>query len=545
MIKINVLSNNEDVNFQKDLIYITFSKITYLKYKENLQLIYFFNISHEVCETEVSESLEKNLFLESKDNSKEFYPLVFKYIYKYFLTYTQFYNRLENVILKNKDISHIEYSNKISFIFTNVISAICKQYKKIDCPINEDFIGFSYSHNDEMFSDVPCKIDDHNFYILLYSIFLRLFNHKTFILPSSFVTDIPKRTNTLKSSIFTIHARLQKFLGLSKSSKCPFGLTILDFSKNSKEIHKLDKNIWKKHRDDEIEIIERLISTFFSQYPYNYLTKLRLKIQKLLRWSNTEYVILDETIDAYRRLISSACENENVNIEYMPHGIISEQQQFSYTENGDYNHRYIPKVLAWNNYSSLYFKKKKLESLAISFPINISSHKKEDPRDILVLLSYGDRINLNQFEEDIIRLLNLIDYKKIKIDWKIHHNIFSELNSPMSQQKIDIENRFNTKLNFIDSIVRSSSIMKNYKLVIFTTYTTGIYEAALLNVPFIIYSNENDECQGIKIESIPIAKNDNDFIFLMKQNNNDYLAKIRKSLTENITLRKYLINKCV
>ena len=31
----------------------------------------------------------------------------------------------------------------------------------------------------------------------------------------------------------------------------------------------------------------------------------------------------------------------------------------------------------------------------------------------------------------------------------------------------------------------------------------------------------------------------------MKQNNNDYLAKIRKSLTENITLRKYLINKCV
>ena len=71
MIKIKVLSNNEDVNFQKDLIYITFSKITYLKYKENLQLIYFFNISHEVCETEVSESLEKNLFLESKDNSKD------------------------------------------------------------------------------------------------------------------------------------------------------------------------------------------------------------------------------------------------------------------------------------------------------------------------------------------------------------------------------------------------------------------------------------------------------------------------------------------
>ena len=40
--------------------------------------------------------------------------------------------------------------------------------------------------------------------------------------------------------------------------------------------------------------------------------------------------------------------------------------------------------------------------------------------------------------------------------------------------------------------------MKNYNLLIFTTYTTGIYEASLLNVPFIIYSNENEECHGIQ-----------------------------------------------
>ena len=30
----------------------------------------------------------------------------------------------------------------------------------------------------------------------------------------------------------------------------------------------------------------------------------------------------------------------------MPHGIISEQLQFSYTENNDYNDQYIPKTLA-------------------------------------------------------------------------------------------------------------------------------------------------------------------------------------------------------
>ena len=114
----------------------------------------------------------------------------------------------------------------------------------------------------------------------------------------------------------------------------------------------------------------------------------------------------------------------------------------------------------------------------------------------------------------------------------------------MNIQKRNIEKQFDIKLNFIDHTIKPSSIMKNYNLLIFTTYTTGIYEASLLNVPFIIYSNENEECHGINIESIPIAKDDNDFKNLMKQENNDYLLKIKKSLTENITLDKYLTKKC-
>ena len=57
-----------------------------------------------------------------------------------------------------------------------------------------------------------------------------------------------------------------------------------------------------------MDIIEHLINTFFNQFSHSYLNNLKLKIQKFLRWSNTKCVILDETIDAYRRLISSACE---------------------------------------------------------------------------------------------------------------------------------------------------------------------------------------------------------------------------------------------
>tara|TARA_Y100001970_G_C14242339_1_gene865713 strand:- start:1278 stop:2915 length:1638 start_codon:yes stop_codon:yes gene_type:complete len=543
MIKLKFISDQQDIYFEKNTIYITFSKTTYLKNQEGSDLIYFFDIPHNTNEKEINSCIERNLFFESKVSFNEFYPLTFKYIYKYFLAYTQFYNRLESLIFKYKEISHIEYSNNISFIFNYAVSVICERYEKINVPLNEEFHGFSYRHNDEMLSDIPFIIDNNNFYILLYALYLRIINHKVFILPSSFIANIPKHTNILKSSIFTIHKRFKRLLGLAGSSKYPLGLTRLKFSKNCKKSRRVDKTIWKDYREDERDIIEQLINTFFNQFSHNYLNNLKLKIQKFLRWSNTKCVILDETIDAYRRLILSACEDEKVEVEYMPHGIISEQLQFSYTENKDYNDQYIPKTLAWNIYSSQHLERMKLKSHPISFPINISPHKENDSRDILVLLSHGDRINLNQFEEDIIKILSVINYKKNKIDWKIHHNIFNDSNNIMNMQKRNIESQFDIKLNFIDYTIKPSSIMKNYNLLIFTTFTTGIYEASLLNVPFIIYSNANEECHGINVESIPIAKNDDDFKNLMKQENNDYLSEIKKSLTENISLNKYLTKK--
>ena len=152
MIKLKFISSQEDIYFQKNIIYITFSKSTYLKNQEISNLEYFFDIPHNIDEKEINSYIERNLFFESKDSCNEFYPLAFKYIYKYFLTYTQFYNRLESLILKYKEISHIEYSNNISFIFNYAVSAICKRYEKINFPLNEEFHGFSYRHNDEMLS---------------------------------------------------------------------------------------------------------------------------------------------------------------------------------------------------------------------------------------------------------------------------------------------------------------------------------------------------------------------------------------------------------
>ena len=50
----------------------------------------------------------------------------------------------------------------------------------------------------------------------------------------------------------------------------------------------------------------------------------------------------------------------------------------------------------------------------------------------------------------------------------------------MNIQKNNIEKTLNVNFKFINHNIKSSSIMKNYKFIIFTTYTTGIYEAAFI-----------------------------------------------------------------
>ena len=544
MTKVIFLSNNDVTNFKEAEIYITFSKIFYSKHKHNKNILYFFDIEPKINEKAINLLIEKNLFEESKINNNEFYPMAFKYIYKYYLTYTQFYNRICYIVEKYKHISEIQYSSNISFIFTRAVENISKNQSIETNLINERFDGFSYRHNETMLSDIPYKQDRHTFYIFLYAMYLRIINHKVFVLPSSFMTKCPTSVNFLKSSIFTVNEKFKQLFKLDKSSKYSINLAKLDFSKKIEYKYELDRNIWRDYRDDELNLIEHLINIFFELFTPNYLLSLKNKIRKLLRWSNTKCIILDETIDAYRRLISAACNDEKLEVEYLPHGIISENLQFPFTSDKDYVKRYIPKTLAWNIYSSNYLEKMNLSSIPITFPINISPHQAIKDKDILVMLSYGDRVNLNQFEEDIVDILELLQNKEYKIDWKIHQNIFEDNNNIMNMQKTNIEKTLNINLNFINHNVKSSSIMKNYKFIIFTTYTTGIYEAALLNIPFVIYSNENEECHGLEISSIPIARTKNDFKTMLEQNDTAYLDQIKKSLVENISLNKYLTNKC-
>ena len=77
MTTLKFLSNNDPINLDNNIIYVTFSKANYIKYKQRNNIIYFFDIDHNVNEKEINSLIEKNLFEEYKINNNEYYPLTF------------------------------------------------------------------------------------------------------------------------------------------------------------------------------------------------------------------------------------------------------------------------------------------------------------------------------------------------------------------------------------------------------------------------------------------------------------------------------------
>ena len=52
---------------ENNIIYITFSRTEYLKYVNNKNVLYFFDIPHDVNEENINALIEKNLFLKLKN----------------------------------------------------------------------------------------------------------------------------------------------------------------------------------------------------------------------------------------------------------------------------------------------------------------------------------------------------------------------------------------------------------------------------------------------------------------------------------------------
>ena len=199
--KLIILSNLKDKPLAKDINYLTFSKTIFCKYENDYNIKYFFDINPDINEPVELESLESNLFNESKKERNRWFVLSFKFIYKYLLTYNQFYNRLRDYLDSNRDIKSLEISNKISFILDLAIDNISYIYNIKIIKNNKDFDNFSYRHSQFMGSDIPdhLSLDKYNIFLYIHALYLRFTNHNIFIFPSSFISEMPSRVNIFRT----------------------------------------------------------------------------------------------------------------------------------------------------------------------------------------------------------------------------------------------------------------------------------------------------------------------------------------------------------
>ena len=359
--------------------------------------------------------------------------------------------------------------------------------------------------------------------------------------PLSINVPLNRSIHLFKVNYFSVKNRLLQIFQKRNKRLYLTDINYVDFDNEPNFSYDLDIDIWKKYRSDQKYIIQRIINTFFKSFGFNYFNNLYTKITLLLKLSKTNRVIIDETNDVLRRLVIMSCNTLDIKIDFLPHGIVSEDQH-TYISRTLPTHKNF-QILAWNKKSSLYFNKHGLRAMPISYPIKksiVKKNKYEEKKDILVMLS-GGRVTLNSYENAICNIFEALRSYNLKIDWKYHQLLDKGHINIMSDQKKLIEDYYTTKIESIHHETLSYEIIKNYKKIIFTSWTTGIFEAALLNVPFIIYTKDISASDIHSFDGIdlPIANTQRDLRTFFNQDRNDYLKQISLAMTENLSLSKY------
>ena len=161
------IDENTDEFINDEAIYVTFTKIFYKKVKRKYNCKYFFDITYKNNLGRFISNLEKSLNDESKSNNcKRWIFLTYKFIYKYFIAYDQFYQRIDLLLKENTNIKLVKISINSPIIIREAISALSNKYAiDVEYTIN-DFSGFS-DYSSHMPIDLPKKseIDKTNIFV--------------------------------------------------------------------------------------------------------------------------------------------------------------------------------------------------------------------------------------------------------------------------------------------------------------------------------------------------------------------------------------------
>lgn len=533
----NCLHKLEDTN-----LYITFTRSLYKKLSKNYNCIYIFDIKYNNNLKNFISNLEKSLFDESTHNpSKKWIAVSYKFIYKYYLAYDQFYTRIKELLKTYDSVEDIHISANSPNILKDPLVHLCKLHNIKLIENNNKFYGFS-DFSSFMGVDLPAMPDTEksNIFIKIIGLYYRFTGHDTFILPCSLGKRLPRNVNLLRVNFFSIFKKIKYLLYGNKKNKYLSNLAYIDFDNDFKNIYKLNKRYWNNFRDDQIEFIEKIINHVSTEYPNEYLDMIQSKLKILFSLSRTKKIIVDDTNDILKRIMIITAREMKIKIEFLPHGLICEDEYI-------YAIKHLApniKVLAWNNDSSKYFENNNILSECIHYPLHIKKKNLEAKKNILILIS-GNRQSLNNFERILSTLYKDLIFKNYTVDCKFHQISNKDEINVINRDIKNIESAYNFTVNIIDNDVEFTNIAKNYDKLIFTTWTTGIFEASYLKVPFIIYTDEAFSIHAFDSVNIPEANSIDECVEFIENTDTEYLHSIKHSLYNNIDLNRYLSRRSI
>jgi hypothetical protein len=282
----------------------------------------------------------------------------------------------------------------------------------------------------------------------------------------------------------------------------PFKLTIEAYKNNN---FILKKYLWKNYDENELSVINSGLNEFFKAHNLKKIDRIASALKLFFSASGIKRLIIIDSQIAHCRLLAFSARSSSVFVDYLPHGIVTEDHTTS-TQTLFSPHR----VLAWNEAAQKKYKSYGISSIAISHPRNLKHEIKKitnellpvNRRRFLALFSCNDSISLDAMERDCLDISQGLKELNASLCWKLHNtgSLLYEVRMSIINR---LENILNTSIDLLNPSLDTADIFKEYDFIIIGRLTSAIYEAAQLRIPFIVYKGDLERMGAFDGINIP------------------------------------------
>ncbi len=315
----------------------------------------------------------------------------------------------------------------------------------------------------------------------------------------------------------------------------------------------LQSPVWKERfSSDEIRLVNMILESFAREYPTSILDKIARNLEILLQEIGARNVILmNDRLDA-SRLLAFVARRCGMKSGYLPHGITIEDYSGNRTSSP-----FLPdRMLAWNQPSRNIFEEGGWPAAAVAHPQFELQPKKfrglhKAPENIRVLVLTSDWVCFSQAgREDctvadlyeVCRGLVAFGIRPGKIEAKFH-STNDEINRAKERGLNQLRDATSIQFEVIRSEERTTVLIPRYDLVVMGL-TSGIYEAVMAGVPFVIFGRSSLRVGGIRGFGLPLARNGEELSLLLRNYDNRQQDAVFRALAESLQTGASLTAVC-